>query len=174
MKTVSKEVTCVSFEQVVKVMTFTNVCSYLQAEYDAWIAENGLNQRPHLAMATHSVGTRRWRLDPRVEEKEVPFFEEPSFNGGWFHFEDNQVAWLKSQSATSGSMLVAEKEGPDNWTLTLTVPIMENGEPYKGAYWTTFHEVMNEALAGSDESEKYSDFEEEMSMSSSRRYRARR
>lgn len=130
----------VYWEMVASAMNHSNICSYIRDEFDKFVAENGLREGEFLPMATHSVGDRSWNLE---NDADPIFFDEESMNGGWFLFREEEVNWMQCISATSGSAITAQKlEDGRSWELTLQVPIMENEEPYKGCYWTAFHNAI--------------------------------
>ena len=115
----------------------------MKEEVEEFLKKEGLDGVPVLFMATHSIGGRAWTIE---EGRDPAFFEEPCFgrDAGWFVFREEDVNHLFSSSATSDSSLTAKKEAwPPNgrtWTVTLEVPVDDSGQPYKGAYWSAFHE----------------------------------
>ncbi len=138
MKTTLKKVeTGLTFSVVAQMLGggMANVCSYIAEKVQTFIRENGLAEVPHVLMADHSVGGRKWTRDG---ENEALYFAEKGFNGGWYIFKEEDVSRLFLESATSGSTLTAEKCKDSTWTVTLEVPFDEDG-PYQGAYWSTFH-----------------------------------
>lgn len=128
------EVRGLSFKTIAKAMDKTNVCSYIKEEFDAFVVERGLAIGEFVPMANHSIGGRNWELEKGAEPV---FFEEKTFNGGWYLLREEEVLSLYCSSATSGSTLIADKQR-DGWRLELGVPVTD-GVLYKGAYWEAFH-----------------------------------
>jgi hypothetical protein len=126
---------------------FHNVGSYIYEEVAAFLAEQGLNTRPHVFMATHSMGGRDWKTAPGKEAPNTlwprgyncAYFDESGMNGGWYVFTEEDVTYLQCVSAMSGSSVIAERQEDGTWTVTLEVPLEEDGSPYTGAYWIAFH-----------------------------------
>ena len=141
--TLKKVASGLDFLTVTKAMGegMANIGSYLQEELDSLKKESKFDEIPHIFMATHSMGVRRWKI---AEGKESFYFlDEPTFNGGWYVFVDGDVTYLFMASASSGSSLTAEKQDDGTWTVTLEVPV-EDGRPYEGCYWGCFHEALKE------------------------------
>ncbi|MEK9183439.1 MAG: hypothetical protein AAB849_02940 [Patescibacteria group bacterium] len=117
-------------------------------EVKEFLRERGLLDTPHVFMATHSMGGRRWKI---VEGRHPAFYDEPCFSGGWHVLTDEDCTYLYCESATSGSSLTAEKQKDGTWTVTLEVPAAANGEPYKGFYWGCFHSALGLEQPSSEE-----------------------
>lgn len=128
-----------SFAQVVGAMDFSKVCSSVADDVNAFIQAHNLAEVPHIFMATHSFGERKWELE--ANRKPI-FFEEEDLNGGWFIFCEADVNYLFCCSASSGSMISAEKQEDNTWSMLLEVPF-QDGKPYKGAYWKAFHQALS-------------------------------
>lgn len=133
--------TGLDFATVAKILDggMTNISSYIQKDVDAFIKDNGLAEVPVVLMATHSMGGRDWKV---AEGRKPAFFEEVGFGGGWYVITDDDVDSLECVSATSGSSLTAKKNQHGYWIVTLEVPVGDDGLPYKGHYWRTFHEAL--------------------------------
>ena len=141
MTTVRRRATDLSYRQIAQAIEFTNVCSYIRGEYEAWLEAQGLTKQEYVAMATHSCGQRSWTLACAVRLEDVPYFDEKAFSGGWYHFREQEVVKLESASATSGSRLIAVKK-KRGWELRLEVPATPKGDyllAYTGAYWAAYH-----------------------------------
>ncbi len=108
-------------------------------EVEEFLREHGLTDAPHVFMATHSIGDRDWTLE---EGRKPAFYEESCFNGGWHVIREEDASYLYCSSATSGSSLSAEKQRDGTWTVTLEVPIGDDGQPYQGYYWKYFHQAI--------------------------------
>ena len=139
--TLRKAVSGLSFESIASAMDFSNISSYppYRAEYDAFVKKAGLEGTAFVPMADHSIGERGWNF---LEGREPAYYEEECFNGGWHLVTDEDADYLYCASATSGSFLMAEKDYDGTWKLTLEVPVEDDGQPYKGAYWDAFHRVV--------------------------------
>jgi len=149
------EVAGLTWEQIVPVMDWSNVCSYIRPEVIEFIERQHLDGEQLLFVATHSFGFRDWILNPGAEPV---FFEEPFMNGGWYSFREKDVCSVTCVSATSGSVLVANKWGPNRWVVTLELPLTQRGFPYIGAYAMRFESVLGVRLTqlphkGNNESE---------------------
>ncbi|MDP2689061.1 MAG: hypothetical protein Q8P48_03000 [Deltaproteobacteria bacterium] len=118
----------------------TNLSSSEGDELEKFLEAHGLKDATIIMVATHSVGGREWRLEAG---RTPAFFPDTCFAGGWYVFTDEDVRWLRLVSATSGSSLTAEKDPEGTWKVTLEVPIMDDGQPYQGAYWASFHEALS-------------------------------
>lgn len=130
------------FAAVCAAMNQTNIGSY-NDEFRDFVREHGIAGKPFVPMATHSMGDRDW---VRESESDEPlFFEEPTFSGGWYLFEESHVHRLFCRSATSSSWLEAAKQPDRTWTLGVGVPI-ENGVRYEGCYWQCFHTAIGEPI----------------------------
>lgn len=138
-----KEATGLSWATIAVAMNFSNIGSYIAAEFEGFVRRHGLEGKPFVPVADHSWGGRGWDIEEGADE--AHFFEEPSFGGGWFLFEDRHVSRLFSESHTSGSWLEAMKSEDGTWSLVLQVPAPE-GIPYEGAYWAAFHAAIGEPL----------------------------
>ena len=105
---------------------------------DQWLREHHLDGVPVVYMAVHSMGDREWARKSGPDDS--PFFEDnPS--DGWYVFTEEAVQYLFCSSATSGSSLEAWEISKKSWKVILRVPI-EDGNPYQGAYWKTFHRAL--------------------------------
>jgi len=134
-----KVATGLSFAAIARAMDWSNVGSYIGEEVASFLTERGLADIPHVFMATHSMGGRNWQI---VEGREPAYYEEACFNGGWYILTEEDATYLYCDSATSGSSLTAVKQYDGSWTLSLEVPIEEDGQPYQGSYWGVFHNVV--------------------------------
>ncbi len=137
-RTSEKHTAKVTFADVCEIMAFSNVCSYIEEDVEAFLEERGLKDIPRIFMADHSMGVREWKI---AEGRTPAYFEESCFNGGWYVFVEEDVTYLFGQSATSGSSLTAERIGR-LWSVTLEVPV-KDGTPYRGSYWKAFHSFVN-------------------------------
>ena len=135
-----KEAKGLNWATIAVALNFSNIGSYIAAEFEEFIRQCGLKEE-FLPMATHSWGGRDWDLEEGADE--APFFEEPSFGGGWWLFEERHVCRLYSESQSSGSSLDATKLEDGTWSLVLQVPLTD-GAPYEGAYWAAFHAAIGE------------------------------
>lgn len=124
------------FENVATAMSFANVCGFIADDVEKFVEAKVPDGATHLLMANHSVGKREWEIE---EGRNPLFFAEESGNG-WYVFTEEDVSYLFSESATSGSAIWAEKGNDGWWTMALEVPIDEDGKVYKGSYWKKFHE----------------------------------
>jgi hypothetical protein len=131
------------FAEVCRVMDFSSVDTYLEEEVEDFLVENGLTERSHILMATHSMGGRDWKIK---DGRTPAFFRDEFFNGGWYAFVEEDVEFLLCKSGTSGSIISAVKES-SRWELTLEVPVSK-GVPYKGSYWRAFHSLNETQLNG--------------------------
>lgn len=138
-----KEANGLNWATIAVALNFSNIGSYIAAKFEEFVRESGLEGRPFLPMADHSWGSREWDLEKGADE--APYFEEASFGGGWWLFEERHVCRLYSESRTSGSSLEATKSEDGTWSLVLQVPAPE-GVPYQGAYWAAFHAAIGEPL----------------------------
>ena len=126
-----------NFAEVCEVMDWSNRGSYLDEEWAAFEEKFLFENEPYVLMATHSAfgSDRAWQ----IREGETPlYFEEPSFNGGWFVFVDGDVDWLYCMSGTSTSSLTAQLQHDGSWEVALEVPADADGDEYRGAYWQDF------------------------------------
>lgn len=110
-------------------------------EVEKFLVEHDLFDRAHIFMATHSMGGRKW---VPVEGRKPPFYPEEDVapGGGWHILSDGDANFIHLSSASSGSSLTAEKVG-ESWQLTLEVPVLDDGTPYKGCYWKSFHAALD-------------------------------
>ncbi len=124
---------------------FHNIPSQEQApggKLEGFLDGQGLRGKPLLFVATHSEGGRKLRL---LEDRNPSFYKEAG-NDGWHAVAEEDVELVELVSASSGSVLRAERSGSQwergNWTVSLEVPIQGNGEPYQGLYWESFHQAL--------------------------------
>lgn len=102
-----------------------------EAELAAFLLGQGADDVVRIPIATHSIGGRKWKLEEGKTERDVLYFSDDCFRGGWFLFREEDVDELEVSSGTSGSAIKAEKLVEGKWMVTLTVPI-ENGSLYRG------------------------------------------
>jgi hypothetical protein len=108
---------------------------------DALVAHGFAASAPFVAMATHSLGGREWRV---TDPDEVPVVEDRRNGGVWHILTGETALFLHLVSATSGSTVTAEREGDGiaAWTVTLTVPRhAETGEPFRGQFASCFFDA---------------------------------
>jgi hypothetical protein len=110
-------------------------------ELEQFLRKQKLLDTPHVFMATHSIGRRDWEL---AEGCTVPFYEESAFSAGWSVLTDQNSTFLCCESATSGSVIWARKQGDGMWEITLEVPVETTGAPYKGHYYHSFMEGLGQ------------------------------
>lgn len=139
--TMKKVVSGLDFATVAKALDggMANVGSYIQEDVDAFLRENGLAGVPRVFMANHSIGGRDWEI---AEGRDPAFYEEECFNGGWYVLTNEDCTYLYCDSATSGSSLTAVKQDDGTWTVTLEVPVGDDGQSYQGFYWGCFHNAL--------------------------------
>ena len=133
----------VTWQQVCAALDFSNVHSGDRDALVSLLRENGVKEGDVIKMATHSVGGRSWRFAPGFDygDERLIFFEERCFNGGWYLFQEGQVLSLKCSSATSESVLEAVVQADGRWSVTLRLPIQDDGDAYEGSYAGAFDYV---------------------------------
>jgi len=140
-----KQVKGVDFAAVAKMLGggVTNIPSDETGAVEEFLRGHGLIDVPHIFVSTNSIGGRWWMA---VEGRTPAFYKDTFFRGGWNVFVDEDVTFLRLQSASSGSTLTAEKQEDWTWTVTLQVPVGDDGQPYKGCYWNLFHDGVATAV----------------------------
>ena len=113
--------------------------------WDDFCDASGIDPDGVVWLATHSAGGREW--EP-VEEGYRPLFLEEDPHGrydGWRLLRKGEAKRIALQSATSGSRLEATVKENGSWDIQLIVPVLEDGTPYQGAYWASFHNACRAA-----------------------------
>lgn len=143
--TLKKVVENVNFEIVAKAIGGgMNNISSSDSGIDQFLEENGLSKIPHVLIADHSMGGRKWKVNDGHKPK---FYEDECFScGRWYALTNENCTFICCESATSMSSITAEKQENGQWMVTLEVPIEKKGRPYKGVYWHVFHKAIYQAI----------------------------
>lgn len=97
---------------------------------------------PYVLIGTHSPGRRDWSLT--LAGVSAPFFGDPEFpEKGWYVFSEEDVTRIALINTGTGAKLEARRQANRLWSIELTVPIKENGEPDEGGYWDAFHALIS-------------------------------
>lgn len=139
-----KKIEGVVFANVVKALAggFHNIPSYEcreGGELDLFLSQHNLKKEEVVLLANHSFGGRNFEVEDGV--KTLFSYDDHCFDGRWYVLTQGNCKEIYCISTRSSSTIIAKKQKDGNWTVTLSVPVID-GMPYKGHYWNTFHSAL--------------------------------